>query len=343
MQEHATKQRRHKQPLSGQLTLPIDYAPAQLRAYGYADAHRTPLVSRGKVDGMFTSSFRVQSWQAWDYPSIELRTGNSWPALVLDLDRLTAAEETYVRAVLDNDLPAPNWIVQKHGGGAHVVYCLVDPVHRGAQAREKPLRLLARVSEWLGVELNADPGYVGVLTHNPAYSGSLVQLTPWWIRPQGYELRELLDYVPTGWRKPKLPKTAIGRNCALFESLMSWAGSPRNIELAAEPVAWALNQELDVPLGWTEIKGIARSVEKYRARWLAQGRFHTRTESLAWSHSRRKAGLRTRRNKARRRALQVQQLLAGGMKKAEIARELGLHRNTVHYLAVKGAQTAIST
>ena len=56
---------------------------------------------------------------------------------------------------------------------------------------------------------------------------------------------------------------------------MKWAGSPANIEGAVLPVARATNDGLDVPLGDSEVAGLAKSVERYRDGWIAKGRFYT--------------------------------------------------------------------
>ena len=73
----------------GQLWLPgIDFAPQKVWAHGLRDAHVWPLVARVKGE-----SFRVHASKAWSFPSIELRTANSWPCLVLDCDDPEAALE----------------------------------------------------------------------------------------------------------------------------------------------------------------------------------------------------------------------------------------------------------
>ena len=51
--------------------------------------------------------------------------------------------------------------------GDRPAFFLAKPVHRGPTAREAPLRLFARISEFYRQALGADPGYNGVLTHNP--------------------------------------------------------------------------------------------------------------------------------------------------------------------------------
>ena len=68
-------------------------------------------------------------------------------------------------------LPEPNMIMQRRSNShSHVSYFLAKPVHRGPTAREAPLRLFARISEFYRQALGADPGYNGVLTHNPMRS-----------------------------------------------------------------------------------------------------------------------------------------------------------------------------
>ena len=92
------------------------------------------------------------------------------------------------------------------------------------------MRLLARISEFYRHALGADPGYNGVLTHNPMRSAHRHGefLTHWGCnRP--YSLSELAEPIPRGWRLPVKPTTEAGRNCALFVALMKWAGSPANI------------------------------------------------------------------------------------------------------------------
>ena len=72
---------------SKQLVLPIEFAPTKVRAHGLKDAHTFPLVSMGKSHhGQHSASFRVPAADAWGFPEIELRAGNSWPSLVLDVD-----------------------------------------------------------------------------------------------------------------------------------------------------------------------------------------------------------------------------------------------------------------
>ena len=50
-------------------------------------------------------------------------------------------------------------------------------------------------------------------------------------------------------------------------------------------VARATNDGLDVPLGDSEVAGLAKSVEGYRDGWIAKGRFYTEAEREAWGRS----------------------------------------------------------
>ena len=246
LRHHNSKPPPAGQDRSGQLRLPIDYAPAIVRSHGYTVANSRPLVGNGKdINGVFRPHGYVAASEAWGFPSIELRTRDTFPAIILDLDRRGAAADVHRLSADEGLVPAPNWMVERAGGGAHAVWCLRSAVHWGERARQKPLRLLARVSEWMGSELACDPSYTGVLTHNPTYQGQLANFIPWWGPTNAYELRELADYIPDGWRKPKLPATGIGRNCWLFDAMMKWAGRLANLRLDVLTEAWRVNLLID--------------------------------------------------------------------------------------------------
>ena len=262
--------------------LALDFAPAQVRSHGLRDAHTHPQVARRKG-----ASFRVPASQAWVFAYLELRAGNSWPLMGFDCDVPSAVVDALYWNHHGGDgpaLPRPNMVVERRSNShSHVSYFLAKPVHRGANAREAPLRLLARISEFYRQALGADPGYNGVLTHNPMRSahrhgGFLTH----WGRKQPYSLGELSEVIPKGWRLPVKPTTEAGRNCALFVVLMKWAGSPANIGREVLAVGRATNDGLDVPLGDSEVAGLAKSVEGYRDGWIAKGRFYTEAEREAW-------------------------------------------------------------
>ena len=321
--------------------LALDFAPAQVRSHGLRDAHTYPQVARRKG-----ASFRVPASQAWGYPSLELRAGNSWPLMGFDCD----VPEKVLDALVSNHwgarsdscpaLPEPNMIVQRRSNShSHVSYFLAKPVHRGPTAREAPLRLFARISEFYRQALGADPGYNGVLTHNPMRSahrhgGFLTH----WGRKQPYSLGELSEVIPKGWRLPVKPTTDAGRNCALFVGLMKWAGSPANIGREVLAVARVTNDGLDVPLGDSEVAGLAKSVEGYRDGWIAKGRFYTEAEREAWG---RVLGVRggpaSGASRRKGTAGRDQLMLGGGsmgkrLTQAQIAALHGVSQPTVSYV-----------
>ena len=126
----------------------IDAAPAKVRQHGLVEAHSFPLVSKGKQGGAHSGSFRVPAVEAWGFPEIELRAGNSWPCMIQDIDGANALYRI-VEAVEHGEILIPNWIVtRKSSGGSHAVWNLARPVHRGEQARIAPLKALARISEY---------------------------------------------------------------------------------------------------------------------------------------------------------------------------------------------------
>ena len=215
-----------------QLTLPgIEFAPDRVREHGLVEAHTWPLVSSGKVQGVVQASFRVHASVAWSFPSLELRSARAWPVVCLDCDG-TGGYSRLMLAVLDRDIPCPNWVVYRDTGGAHGVWCLERPVLRGESARARPLRLLTRATEYMAQKVEADAGYGQILSHNPMAPVETQRLQTDWLRRQPYPLQELAEIVPFGWRRPLVPSTGIGRNCSLFEAGMKWAGSPGQPEFS---------------------------------------------------------------------------------------------------------------
>ena len=281
----------------GQLWLPgIDFAPAKMQAHGYREAHTWPLVARRKGE-----AFRIHASRAWAFPSIELRTANSWPCLILDCDNIEAALAaiyTTHRAAGGTALPMPNWMVQRRSSlHSHLIYCLIRPVLRGVQARPSPLRRFARISEFYRQTTQADAGFNGVLSHNPMCGGprsSGRALITTWGRREPYSLDELVEAIPQGWRMPHVPTTEAGRNCSLFYALMRWSGMPRNWGVDVLDQALALNALFDPPMMFSEVVGIAKSVNKIQARNLATGQTQ-RQFSFIQAERGRKGGRRSRR------------------------------------------------
>ena len=154
-------------------------------------------------------------------------------------------------AIESRVLPEPNFMVERiASGNVQAHYCLARPVHRGPEARERPLQTLARVAEYLTEAAHADPGYTGVLARNPietahhdprAGDGPVRTI---WRRRRPYTLSELTNCIPLGWRRPSVALSPIGRNVTVFRALMRESGKPRNWGRPVAPLAAAVNDAI---------------------------------------------------------------------------------------------------
>ena len=264
----------------GQLPLPLEYAPEVLRDHGYRDAHTFPLVSPdvGKV----RRSYRKPASVAWDYPRLELRTGNTYPGITIDCDGRVSVGRV-VESILDEGRPRPNVVVlRKESGNVHAHYFLATPVHYGKQARQQPLSMLARVAEYLRAELAGDPNYRGVLTLNPCWAGP--EFETFWVRCWPWELRELRAFIPEGWKRPRVATTGIGRNVDLFLWAVKEAHRPRVAEMLLQHgedcPAWFEIVAAKNKATWgvwalpvNEVRSIARSAGRYSRRQYSQEHF----------------------------------------------------------------------
>ena len=308
---------------------PLDQVPSLIRDHGLCDAHTYPLVSKGKMNGRI-SSFRVRPEDAFTYPSVELRTGNSYPVLLFDFDREDTID--YLNfLVREGFIPQPNWIVVRQSNGhGHAAYTLKVPVHRGESARIKPLNFFGRVSEYLAWRTGSDPGYNGVLTHNPV-APKCFGLETHWARTEPYKLIELARFIDPTWHVPEIPLTGVGRNCSLFNAGMKWAGSYKHLGSDVYTMLCQMNQQLSPPLADQEVQGIAQSVEKYRRRWIAKG-----LVSFAdWCRRQQRKGALKRRERSRERDAAIVEGYKGGKSQRVLAGEFGLPRTTVQYILAR--------
>ena len=245
---------------------PLLFAPSELLACGLRDAHTYPLVG-WRDEGGVKSKRLPASPEVWVHPLVEwLRTSNSYAAIGFDCDSREAVERAAACCVGAGDLPAPNVCTRRKASDHYQVFYLLDrPVHRGDQARAKPLQFAARISEYYRATLGADTGYTGVLSSNPVHSD--YQTT--YPQTDPYTLGDLASVIPKGWRLPVLPTTAEGRNSSLFTALCKLALRCSDDGL----LTWAfiLNNKFPSPMSGAEVRSTWRSVGRYRARWRAQG------------------------------------------------------------------------
>ena len=243
----------------------ILFAPDELLRCGLAAAHPHPLVGTRTTAGV--RSWRSTPDRAWVNPLVEwARAGSSYAALILDVDDREAVERVHAAAMGAGPVPTPNvTMTRRESGHVHAAWLLGTPVHRGASAREKPLRLFGRVAEYFTTAVGADTGYAGVLASNPTHADYLTAYP----RAEPYELRELARVVPDRWRVPTTAVSEPGRNCMLFRECCRWGLRITDGEL----MFWALerNRGMVHPLDRAEVEGIVESVYRYRRRWRAQG------------------------------------------------------------------------
>jgi len=126
----------------------------------------------------------------------------------------------------DAALPPPAWSsVNRQNGHAHLVWGLSAPVLTGcAAARDAPLRYLCAIESAMRERLQADPGFAGLITKNPAHPD-------WWTLrgPQSareYDLAYLAEWIPDidlHKRRGPVEHVGLGRNVTLFDALRKWA------------------------------------------------------------------------------------------------------------------------
>ena len=244
---------------------PLLFAPEELLACGLSDAHTHPLVGKRTAAGV--RSWRTTPARAWVNPLVEWsRTGNSYAAVGFDCDSRDAVERAAASCMGGGELRTPNvYATRKASGHVQVFYLLDRPVHRGEHARVGPLTYLARVSEFYRATLGADYGYTGVLSSNPTHAEYIASYPM--VEP--YALVDLASVIPRGWRVPRPATTAEGRNVELFRALCRRGLQDTDRQL--EAFAHTYNGQLTPALDTGELRGILKSVLRYRARWREQG------------------------------------------------------------------------
>lgn len=254
---------------------------------------------------------------------------------VFDVDRPGAA-----LAWEDAALPAPLWTaVNRENGHAHTGWALEAPVLLGQHDRQAPMRYLCAVESAMRERLEADPGYAGLLTKNPAHRDWLTL----WGPARGYTLPELAEWLPGIERhrpKRRPERVGIGRNVATFDWLRFYAYGQvkrwRGERTRGVYVAWLTHLyhkaleytagEHPQPLDHREVHHIAKSV----ARWVWH-RYSAEVVSDYQARRGRKSGRVRRQRRAERDAAIVRDVLAGKSMRA-VAREHGISDLAVRHI-----------
>ncbi len=176
----------------------------------------------------------------------------------------------------DANLLPPSWsAVSKDNGHAHLAYGMSAPVLTASmEARQAPLRYLNAVESAFRARLQADVGFSGLITKNPAH--------PLWWTLRGprlaYELGELAEWVDLERFKARpgvrVAEVGLGRNVTVFDFVRLW--SYKNVRRFKHQqggfVLWqkavldrcgARNGDFMHPLDARELYHIARSVAKW--------------------------------------------------------------------------------
>ena len=196
--------------------------------------------------------------------------------LVFDLDY-----EYSALAWSEMNLPAPTWVSKNPvNGHCHIVYALSAGVCTSSMARRAPLKYLAAIQSAYTEKLKADRSYARLLTKNPLHDA---WQTTWWT-DEKYTLDYLADFVDlTGHPLRGKESHGLGRNCELFENVAHWAykevrqyWSPEyNSKWQNAVVSYteALNAQFIVPLPYSEVKSISKSIANFVIRHFSPEKF----------------------------------------------------------------------
>ena len=253
---------------------------------------------------------------------------------IFDVDRQGAA-----LAWEDANLPPPTWAaVDRQTTRGHLVWGLSVPVLVDSpDMRQAPMRYLCAVEAAFRAKLEADTGFSGLMTKNPAHPLWRVLRGP----QQAYELAELAEWVdlPKHLPKKKPEEIGLGRNVTVFEWLRQYAyrhirhykGDVRNYVLWQTHLnnrALERNSDFTHPLQGNEVWHIAKSVSKWTWRTFDLEASDKRFSELQ-AHRGRMGGLaKGRANEDKQASARL--MAATGMSQRAIAAELGVSVGSVN-------------
>ena len=109
---------------------------------------------------------------------------------------------------------------------------------------------------------------------------------------------------------------------------MRWAGRPRNASEPVLPAAVGINAQFTAPMGFPEVAGIAKSVERYRAEWIEEGIYYEHDSAAQAARGRRSGASRRKRTAARDAAI-IEARASTGATHRQLGEEFGLHYRTI--------------
>lgn len=191
--------------------------------------------------------------------------------IVFDLDyEASLVEILYSKT----GIPLPNLIIEnKENGRSHAIYQLKTPVFKTDASRQKPIIYLNAIHRTLQHVLDADANYSGLICKNPLndrWRTNTLRHTP-------YSLDELANKLEIDWKQISKPikqdeAVGLGRNCYIFHKARHWSYVAIRKHRGATYNQWLqsvldhclkLNEGITEPLGYNEVKGIAKSISRY--------------------------------------------------------------------------------
>lgn len=255
---------------------------------------------------------------------------------IFDVDRVGGA-----LAWEDAGLPPPTWSAcNTENGHAHLVYGLTVPVLVDSpDMRQLPLRYLCAVEAAFRAKLDADSGYTGLITKNPAFPDWRILRGP----RASFELGELAEYVDllkfAPKRKPE--HVGLGRNVTLFDDLRHYAYQNVKGYKRAERCAYfewqkdindkamTRNGDFPNPLDAREVRHIAKSVAKWTWRNFDVDASDAKFSKVQ-AHRGKLGGLaKGAANEDKRASARLMKSAHPEMSSRSIAGELGVNQSTV--------------
>jgi len=258
--------------------------------------------------------------------------------LVFDVDRPGAA-----LAHEDANVATPNIVViNRENQHAHLIYRLESGVSKFPDSSIKALRYLSAIEAAYTLKLQADTGYVGLITKNP--------LNPFWqvwnVHNRQYDLSELADYVElekvrTALKKPEA-EIGVGRNCNLFDNGRFWAYEAvrtfrhnktyQDFIKAVLSHLQSLNSLFTAPLPISEVLSTAKSI----AKWTWQNDKEAYLKFIARQTYKSALGNKVKSDLSNVKKQQAIDLKNAGYCNSKIAEKLGISRRQVYsYFNVK--------
>lgn len=191
--------------------------------------------------------------------------------LILDLDYEASLSEILYELV---GIPLPNLLVSNPDNGrSHILFQLKVPIYTMDAGRPKPILYANAIQQKLVKLFNADPAYVGLVSKNP-FSDSW---KTYCLRSKPYSLNELAQNLELTWKdaNKKVKQddaVGLGRNCFVFHTVRHWAYKEIRQYRGSTYTSWldcvikhcmSVNQGLNQPMTFGEVKGIAKSIARY--------------------------------------------------------------------------------